>query len=36
VHRELIEPASPEGVYAGIVPDIGPVTAMPAKFDVNM
>ena len=34
VHRKLIEPASPEGVYAGIVPDIGPVTAMPAKFDV--
>ena len=34
VHRELIEASSPEGVYAGIVPDIGPVAAMPAKFDV--
>ena len=34
VHRKLIEASGSEGVYSGIIPDIGPVTAMPAKFDV--
>ena len=30
---QILSPAAPHGVYRGIVPDIGPVAAVPAEFN---